>query len=221
MRKWILQLVKATFPLAAGFSTLIGSAYSQQNIIAGKDDTHPEITAQQYSSAKIYKLSAVQMHGYNEIQWSAVAEEDTRRFIVEYSADGINYQSAGELTPLAGNYTLKHYTLDTRTFLYRIRMEKKDGRFFNSVNFVLGGVAIAPVKIYPTIVEGNTLNLQMAFPVQRMSVISFDGKQVMAKELGGIAGTTQVAIPVLSKGQYLVTFYGSGWQSTEKFMIGG
>ena len=221
MRKIILQIVKAAFPIAAGFSTLTDSAYSQQNIIAGKDDTHPEITAQQYSTAKISKLHAIQMHGYNEIQWSAVAEHDTRRFIVEYSADGINYQSAGELTPLAGNYTLKHYTLDTRTFLYRIRMEKKDGRFFNSVSFLLGGVDIAPVKIYPTIVEGNTINLKMALPVHRMNVISFDGKQVMAKDLGGIAGTTQVAIPVLSRGQYLVTFYGNGWQSTEKFMIGG
>ena len=45
--------------------------------------------------------------------------------------------------------------------------------------------------------------------------------QVMAKDLGGIVGSTEVAIPVLSKGQYLVTFYGNGWQSTEKFMIGG
>ena len=221
MRKMILQLVKATFPVAAGFSTFINSAYSQQNIIAGKDDTHPEIATQQYSSAKIYKLSAVQLHGYNEIQWSAAAEEDTRRFIVEYSADGINYQSAGEVTPFAGNYILKHYTLDTRTFLYRVRMEKKDGRFFNSMSFLLGGVDIAPVKIYPTIVEGNTLNLRMSFPVHRMNIISLDGKQVMQKDLGGIAGTTQVSIPVLSKGQYLVTFYGNGWQSTEKFMIGG
>ena len=161
------------------------------------------------------------MHGYNEIQWSAVGEEDTRRFIVEYSVDGINYQSAGELTPLTGNYSLKHYTLDARIFLYRIRMEKKDGRFFNSINFLLGGVDIAPVKIYPTIVEGNTLNLRMAFPVHRMNVISLDGKQVMAKDLGGIAGTTQVAIPGLGRGQYLVIFYGNGWQSTEKFTIGG
>ena len=221
MRKVILQIVKATFPIMAGFSTLINPAFSQQNIIAGKDDTHPEIAAQQYSSAKIYKLSAVQMHGYNEIQWSAVAEDDTRRFIVEYSSDGINYQSAGELAPLSGNYSLKHYTLDTRTFLYRIRMEKKDGRFFNSMRFLLGGVDIGPVKIYPTIVEGNTLNLRMAFPVHRMSIISLDGKQVMAKDLGGIVGTTQVAIPVLNRGQYLVTFYGNGWQSTEKFLIGG
>jgi hypothetical protein len=196
MRKVILQFVKAAFPIIAGFSTFINPAYSQQNIIAGKDDTHPDIAAQQYNSAKIYKLSAVQMHGYNEIQWSAVAEDDTRRFIVEYSSDGINYQSAGELTPLTGNYSLKHYTLDTRTLLYRIRMEKKDGRFFNSTRFLLGGVDIGPVKIYPTIVEGNTLNIRMAFPVHRMNIISLDGKQVMAKDLGGIVGTTQVAIPV-------------------------
>ena len=221
MRKVILQIVKATFPILAGFSTLISSAYTQQNIIAGKDYTHPEIAAQQYSSAKIYKLSAIQMHGYNEIQWSAVAEEDTRLFIVEYSADGINYQSAGELTPLKGDYSLKHYTLDTRTFLYRIRMEKKDGHFYDSISFLLDGIDIAPVKIYPTIVEGYTLNLRMAFPVHRMSIISSNGKQAMTKDLGGIVGTTQVAIPVLSKGQYLVTFYGNGWQSTEKFMIGG
>jgi hypothetical protein len=221
MRKEILHLVRATFPITAGLFTILSSAFSQQNIIAGKDDTHPEIANQQYNSARIYKLNAVQMHGYNEIQWAAIAEEDTRRFIVEYSADGINYQSAGELTPFNGNYNLKHYTLDKRTFLYRIKMEKKDGRFFHSVNFLLGGIDLAPVKIYPTIVEGNTLNLQIAFPVHRMNIVSFDGKQVMAKDLGGIAGTTQVVIPVVSKGQYLVTFYGNGWQSTEKFMVGG
>lgn len=221
MWKWILQLVKATFPLAAGFSTLISSAYSQQNIIAGKDDTHPEIAVLQYSSAKIHSFSAVPMPGYNEIQWSAMAEEDTRRFIVEFSVDGINYQSAGELTPHAGNYTLKHYTLDKRTFLYRIRMEKKDGRFFNSVNFLLNGVDISPVKIYPTIVEGNTINLQMTLPVQRINVISFDGKQIMQKEMGGIGGASQISIPVLCKGEYIMTFYGNGWQSTERFRVGG
>jgi hypothetical protein len=100
-------------------------------------------------------------------------------------------------------------------------MEKKDGHFFNSINFLLSGVDIAPVKIYPTVVEGNTLNLKMAFPVHRMNIISLDGKQVMQKDLGGITGTTQVAVPVLNRGQYLVTFYGNGWQSTEKFMISG
>ena len=221
MRKIILQIVKATGPIAAGFFLVTSSAYSQQNIIAGKDDTHPEVTAQQYMPAKIYRFSAVRMNGYNEIKWLAAAEEDTRRFIVEYSTDAINFQTAGEITPVAGDYILKHYILDSRTFLYRIRMEKKDGKFFSTASFLLGGVDIAPVTLYPTIVTGNTVNLQMYLPVHRMSIISFDGKQVMAKDLGGITGTTQVALPVLGRGQYVVTFYGNGWQSTEKFMIGG
>ena len=221
MRKIILEIVKATGPIAAGFFLVTSSAYSQQNIIAGKDDTHPEVTAQQYMPAKIYRFSAVRMNGYNEIKWLAAAEEDTRRFIVEYSTDAINFQTAGEITPVAGDYILKHHILDSRTFLYRIRMEKKDGKFFSTGSFLLGGVDIAPVRLYPTIVTGNTVNLQMYLPVHRMSIISFDGKQVMAKDLGGITGTTQVALPVLGRGQYVVTFYGNGWQSTEKFMIGG
>lgn len=220
MKKDILQLTKTAF-LIAGFFTIINSAFGQQHIIADKDETHPEIKNQQYNAAKIYRFSASPMNGYNEIQWTAVAEQDTRRFIVEYSADGINYQSAGELASLDGIYTLKHYTTDARTFLYRIRMEKKDGRFFNSSAFLLNGIDARPVKLYPTIVEGNTVNLQMYLPVQRINIISLDGKQVMQKDIGGNIGFTQLAIPVLSRGQYLITFYGNGWQSTEKFMIAG
>jgi len=220
MRKTILQFVRATATLAA-FSIVMNSAYSQQNIIDKKDDTRPEISAQQSEPAKIHQFSAVKMIGYNEIKWRAADEEDTRKFIIEYSSDGINFQSAGEVTPITGIYTLKHHTQDARTFLYRIRMEKKDGRFFSTGSFLLGGVDARPVKIYPTIVEGNTVSLQMYLPVHRVSIISPDGRQVMAKDLGGLAGNTQIAIPVLSKGQYLVTFYGNGWQSTEKFMIGG
>ena len=220
MRNEILQLVKGT-AMVAGFSTLMNAALAQQNVIDKKDETHPEVARQQSAPARIYTFSAVPMHGYNEIQWSAIAEEDTRRFIVEYSADGINYQTAGEVTPFNGVYRLKHYTLDERTFLYRIRMEKKDGRYINSSEFLLGGVDARPVKLYPTIVEGNTVNLQMYLPVERVNIFSVDGKQIMQKTIGGNAGFVQVAIPSLSKGTYLMTFYGKGWQSTEKFMVGG
>src|SRR6185503_12969443 len=219
MRKMILQFVRATAMLT-GFSTLMNAVYGQQNIIDKKDDTHPEISAQQSLPARIYQFSATRLNGYNEIKWQAAAEDDTKKFIVEYSSDGINFQSAGEVTPITGIYTLKHHTLDTKTFLYRIKMEKKDGRFFNTGVFLLGGVDARPVTLYPTIVENNTLNLQMYLPVDRMNILSTDGKQVMQKDFGGTSGFTQISIPVLSKGTYLVTFYGNGWQSTEKFMIG-
>ena len=220
MRKMILQFVKATAMLA-GFSTLMNTAYSQQNIIDKKDDTHPEISAKQSLPAKIYQFSATRLNGYNEIKWQAAAEEDTKKFVVEYSSDGINYQSAGEVTPMAGIYTLKHQILDPSTFLYRIKMEKKDGRFFNTGSFLLGGIDARPVLLYPTIIENNTVNLQMYLPVHRINIISTDGKQIMQKDIGGTSGFTQLSVPQLSKGIYMITFYGNGWQSTEKFMIGG
>ena len=219
MWKEFLQPVKATF-LIAGFSTLMNSAFSQQNIIADKDNTHPEITRQQYTPAKIYSIRAISNNGYNEIQWSAVAEQDTRRFIVEYSTDGINYQTAGESLPLTGEYSVKHSTPETRSILYRIRMEKKDGNFFNSAVFLLDGYDHAPVKIYPTMVEGNTINLQLWFPVEGINVFSSSGQQVFAKEMGGFMGSTQVVIPSLSLGTYMMTFYGKSWQSTQRFTIG-
>lgn len=220
MRRMILHFVKATAMLA-GFSTLMSVAYGQQNIIDKKDDTHPEISAKQSLPARIYQFSATRLNGYNEIKWQAAAEDDTKKFIVEYSNDGMNYQSAGEVTPITGIYTLKHHTLDSRTFLYRIRMEKKDGRFFNTGGFLLGGIDARPVELYPTIVENNTVNLQMYLPVHRINIFSTDGKQVMQKDLGGTSGFSQISIPVLSNGTYLITFYGNGWQSTERFMVGG
>jgi len=220
MRRNILRFVKVSAMLA-GFSTLMNAANSQQNIIDKKDDTHPEISAKQYLPAKIYQFSAARLNGYNEIKWQAAAEDDTKKFIVEYSSDGINFQSAGEVTPMTGIYIVKHHILDPGTFLYRIKMEKKDGRFFSTGSFLLGGIDARPVTVYPTIVENSTVNLQMYLPVNRINILSTDGKQIMQKDLGGANGFTQLSIPMLSKGIYLITFYGNGWQSTEKFMIGG
>src|SRR4026209_342433 len=102
MWKMILQFVKASFPLIAGFSTSMNSAYSQQNIIADKDNTRPEITAQAATPAKITYFSAIQKNGYNDIKWTALSEQETRRYVVEYSIDGINYQTAGEKVVVNG-----------------------------------------------------------------------------------------------------------------------
>lgn len=220
MRKAILQLVKATFPIAAVFTTFITTAFSQQNIIVNKDDTHPEVSDRQYIPARITSFSAMQWVGYNEIQWSAAVEQDTRRYIVEYSDDGINYQTAGEVLVTTGTYTLKHHTTDNSSFLYRIRIEKKDGRSVNSNSFMLEGKDSPVVLVYPTIVEGNTINLRMYFPVEKISITSSDGRQVFEKTLGGITGTTSVVIPSLNKGMYFLTAYGNGWKSTSKFIAG-
>ncbi len=220
MRKVILQFVKAAFPLAAGFSTLMNSANCQQNIIADKDNTRPETRNQFIVPARITSFNANRANGYNDIQWSAVREDDTRRFIVEYSTDGINFQTAGAMTPVNGLYSLKHYTFDTRPMLYRIRVEKTDGKFFNSEQFLLDGIDVLPVMVYPTIVEGSVVNVIAAFPVERVNIVSTNGQQVFAQDMGGITGTARVTIPTLNTGTYLMTSYGNGWKSTSRIVVG-
>jgi hypothetical protein len=216
----ILRFVKATVPLIAGLSASMNSAYCQQNIIADKDNTHPAITAALLSPAKITSFSASRENGYNDIQWSAFDEQDTRRFIVEYTSDGINFRSAGEALAANGNYALKHYLFGTEPLIYRIRVEKKDGRFYYTAPFLLDGIGVQPVTIYPTIVRGDMLNIRAIFPVERMIISSTDGKEVFAFELGGKAGDDHIPIPPLPKAMYLVTFYGNGWKSSSKIIVG-
>lgn len=217
MRKEILHLVKAA--VIAGCSALIVPAYSQQNIIANKDNTRPGTNNQNTIAAKVTTLTATKFNGYNEVHWTAIAEQDTRRFIAEYSDDGINYQTAGEMLPVAGAYSLKHHTLSTVPLLYRIRIEKTDGRFVNTSAVLLDGTPVPVVNIWPTDVKGDIVNANARFPVERASVVGSNGQQVYVKDLGGVSGLITLAIPSLQKGMYFVTFYGNGWKTTSKFVV--
>ena len=219
MKAMILQPVKAIMLIAIIFTVEI-TAIAQQHVIADKDNTHPEQSQQQYSVARIFLLNAVQMNGYNEIRWSATNEQDTRRYIVEYSHDGVNYQSAGEIMPSKGSYFLKHQILDPRTFMYRVRIEKKDGRFAYTNSILMEGAKVPAVLLYPTLVEGNTVNLRLDVPVERLVVIATDGREIFSKQMGGIIGSTQVVIPPISRGTYFMVFYGAGWRTTERFVVG-
>jgi hypothetical protein len=224
MWKAILQKVKATFPVIAGclISTLsIDQSYAQQNIIANKDNTRPE-TKRQFDPppARVFTFAATRFNGYNEIQWNAAREQDTRRFIVEYSYDSYNFQTAGQVIAVNGVYDLKHYTSDNRPALYRIRIEDLNGKYYYSDNIFLNGRDILPVTIYPTVVTGNIVNANAFFPVERITIVSVDGQELFAKDMNGKDEFMKINIPSLSKGWYMITFYGNGWKSTSKFMVG-
>jgi len=222
MWKAILQTVKATFPVIAGcmISALCtDQSFAQQNIIADKNNTRPEVNRQLTTPAMVTSIEAKKLNGINEINWNAFAEQDTRKFIVEYSYDGKDFLSAGEALSSNGVYSLKHHTLDTRPVMYRIRIEELNGKFSYSSMILLDGVDIPVVKVYPTVVSGNAINADAAFPVERISIVSTDGRQVFAKDLNGASDFIPLTIPYLSRGMYFITFFGNGWKSTSKFLV--
>jgi hypothetical protein len=222
MWKAILQTVKATFPVIAGclISALCNDqAFAQQYLIADKNNTRPEVNRQLSSPALVISVTAKKWNGYNEINWNAFSEQDTRKFIVEYSYDGIDFQTAGEALSSNGVYSLKHHTLDLRPLLYRIRIEELNGKFSYSSLVLMDGVEVPVVKIYPTVVSGNAMNADAAFPVERISITTTDGRMVFAKDLNGARDFIPITLPYFSRGMYFITFYGNGWKSTSKFLV--
>jgi hypothetical protein len=227
MWKAILKFVKVSFPKAASLLTawiFVCSIQGQQYVIADKDDTRPVSYRQLNSPAKISTFSAIKYNGYNEVNWSIFSEQDIRRYIVEYSWDGINFQSAGETAASKGIYTngayqLKHQTQDVRPLLYRLRIEDLAGKFYYSQNILLDGVEVLPVKIYPTVITGSAINIIAGFPIERIAIFSTSGQQLFARDMNGKRDFFSIEIPSLGKGLYWMAFYGLGWKSTAKFII--
>ena len=223
MWKAILQNVKATFPAIAGClvsALCINNSYAQQFVIADKNNTRPEVNKQFSSPAMVSTFTVKKFNALNEITWTAFREQDTRQFIVEFSYDGIDFSSAGEVLSSTGVYTFKHQTLDPRPVLYRIRVEELNGKFSYSSLILLDGIDIPVVKVYPTVVKGNAVNADAAFPVERVAILSTDGRQVFAKDLNGARGFIPLTIPPLNKGMYFITFFGNGWKTTSKILVG-
>jgi len=193
---------------------------AQQHVIADKDNTRPDINNTFSAPAFINSFSAQKWNGYNEIKWTAFREQETRKYIVEFSTNGIDFQSAGEaMVNNSGSYYLKHYTGDDRAMLYRVRIEQLTGRSVKTEAMLLEGQVVSPVSFYPTIITGNTININADWPVERLLITSGNGVQVFAKELNGQSHHIPVVLPSLAKGLYFMTFYGSGWKTTGKIIV--
>ena len=224
MRKEFLPRVKASFPKLIGsvlaLWTGITVVAQQPYTTNERDNTRPETTAYTSSPAFVTSFTANHFNAYNEIEWSVKYIQDTRKFVIQYSTDGVDYLSAGEQLADKESYTLQHRTLDTRPMFYRIRSEQLNGKVFYSSPILLQGIPIAPVQIYPTVVTGSTVNMNASWPVERIVVTSTSGMQMLAKDINGQRDYMAVVLPTsVGKGMYYMTFYGQGWKSTEKFII--
>ena len=195
------------------------TGYAQQYVIADKDNTRPEITLQTSLPALITRFNVQRMNDYIEVAWATLSEQDIRKYIIEYSNNGTDFHSAGEVIADKGAYTFRYHLADNLPAVYRIKMELLNGKYFYSNGAILEGINISPVQIYPTIVRDNTVNVNAYWPVERINIFSSSGQQVFAKDINGERDYMAIVIPSLGKGIYWMNFYGQGWKTTSKFII--
>ena len=196
------------------------TASAQQWVVNDKDQTRPDpnepLTNVSYSS-----VSAEPFNGYNEISWTAAPDMQATKYLVEYSIDGLRYETASEVVAAASlsSYTVKHYTQSREPLLYRIASVNVYGKTAWSKNFMVNGTPVAPLRIIPNTINGNVLNVNSNWPVLRVNIFSLDGNQVFARDVNGQRDFIPIAVPQLSKGMYLVNFIGDGWRYTEKILV--
>lgn len=222
MRKAILPSVKASFPVVAGFflmMTMSVHVQAQQYVINQKDQTRPEANIPVVQPSKDVTLSVQRNGYYNDVQWQVLRGQGVRSFTVEYSFDEKDYLAAGNPVNQGGVYKLRHYVQDTTARFYRLKVETANGQFVYTEPVLAGNKMIKPVKVYPTVVTGDVVNVVADLPVERIVITAGNGTQAVVRDVNGKRDFIPVQIPSLGKGMYLITFYGKDWRQTDKFMI--
>ena len=161
-----------------------------------------------------------------QLQWNTAMEQNSRRFWVERSAEGKNYQSIAEIPAAGYSNTIRKYTFHDAQPLpqgayYRIKMEDASGNFSYSEYCVSKSASEyrpAQLKLYPN-PAGQQLYMAAVEPERNFEweVFSVSGKRVAA----GISkdGKAVVRLQSLSEGVYHVKVTGSSLSENHRVLI--
>ena len=150
-------------------------------------------------------------NGQVNINWATATEQNTKNFIIERSADGINFTEINRVVAAGNSNTeVKYNTLDVNPIMgknfYRMRQTDIDGASMYS-NIVLINMSItkASVDIFPNPVHG-VVNINLNnLPVNNNSIVVYDitGKALI--NFNGITGNTvKLNLSTIKAGTYYI-----------------
>lgn len=172
---------------------------------------------------ELLSFSGKSFTGFNELQWVAVSEQNIDRYTVEFSKDGRAFSKAGEVRSLnngnRNSYSYRHVGVDPGNIYYRLRMSESDGSFKYSAVIQLGGAAVKGIRVYPTIITNNSVNIVSGEAIQEIRLVNSEGRQVWSIQMNGAQGFFSVQLPTLPKGVYLMRLETRDRVQAEKIII--
>ncbi|MBC7948124.1 MAG: PQQ-dependent sugar dehydrogenase [Chitinophagaceae bacterium] len=163
------------------------------------------------------------MDGYSELRWNTATEHMAEKFVIEFSTDGSNYSVAGQVpatnNSLGSSYSFRHAVQGQRKIFYRLQLRDLDGSSRYSSVIVLGSERENEIRIYPTVVRLNKIELTSTTPIERLTVYDPSGKQVYTNMMGGRQGYFAISLPSLARGIYYVTVQGKFSSRTQKIVL--
>ena len=171
----------------------------------------------------LLRFSGTAGTGYNDLQWRTATEENIEKYIEEYSTDGTNYTAAGEVSAVnnsnGNTYSFRHIIATSAKTFYRLQIAELNGRRAYSPVIVIRGDDKVIVKVYPTVISTGTVNIIAGKPVEKITVVSPDGRQVLSRNIDRTDGYFSLSLPALQKGMYFIQVSGKDFQQTEKIFI--
>ncbi len=148
------------------------------------------------------------------LKWSTANEQNSSRFIVERSTDGLHFVELATVNA-AGNgsgvsdYNFKDTSINSLPFsnvFYRLKEVDKDGKPYVSNVIIIAIKNAKTILIYPNPAK-RTINVLFNKQDNNNSIIkiySLSGKLVVYQKLTG-SSNQEIQLPVLSNGNYKIT----------------
>ncbi|MFN2438737.1 MAG: T9SS type A sorting domain-containing protein, partial [Chitinophagaceae bacterium] len=167
-------------------------------------------------------ISVKHFTGYNQLQWTTSFEQNTARFVIEYSTDARNYTRVGQVLASrnsnGSNYNFRHEILTNNDAFYRLAIEDDDGKINYSPVVKIFGTG-QKTKIYPTVIRDGVINLILNSPADKMQLMNSNGSMVFEKSLKNIPGTSAITLPSLARGVYWVQIMDNNKVERHKIVI--
>jgi hypothetical protein len=170
---------------------------------------------------------------YNKIKltWSTATEIDNDYFTVERSADGVNFNSIGNVDASGNSLSIKNYSLyDNKPFptinYYRLKQTDFNGSYTYSKIISITSENESSYSIYPNPASTNE-SIYVLFEKNHtstleISIFDITGKLItttLIKDLTEDNQTKKITTGELAKGIYMVRFYDGTKNQIKKLVI--
>jgi len=217
---FILQTVNTVSNISGFGESSNGTLYAIRR--AGNGGLY-KINLLNTTPVSILNFSGAHSNTYNTLTWSSTGEINTSKFVVEYSSNGSDFTTAGEVNATGSNggnnYTFRHDIVMSNTGYYRLKIVENSGEFNYSSTLRLMVQSDAAIRITPTYITNRSINVSWNVPVTKLQLLSSDGKIVFEKALQNASGNMVMTLPQVPSGIYILQVLGTGNVKRERVFI--
>ena len=158
-----------------------------------------------------------------QLQWLTTAEQNTARFLVQFSGDGTRFADVGTVPASrrtnGHSYAFTYEPNRTGNLFFRLAVVDDDGSVTYSSVLKLAGEQARSFKLYPTIVSNRMVTVESGTPLNTVRIINSNGITVYTQQMNRAAGIIQIPLPQLPAGNYLLQASGPDVEEKAKLII--